>query len=178
MLTKINVFGIVKEHLKTLRKYGKKRMSISDAFTFIIIPLVCASYLLYKNLSLTEGTINTIIAALSIFAGFLFNLLAIVFGLMDKIKINAEGDELKEKLVKEVHSNISYNILLSVLTILMLFLCLYKFKGQFDIDFKESSFSLKYASVVNFATYFLLVNFLFTLLMVIKRVHILMKKEF
>ena len=76
---------------------------------------------------------------------------------------------MKKVFVKEIHINISYSIVLSLLIIIVLIGCTTKLpEFQFDWLVKKITLGL---------TYFLLGKFLLTLLMVLNRVYILLKKD-
>ncbi len=173
MLTRINILNIVKDHFRTLTRFNSnsRRVYWKDFVLFIIIPLVIGTILVINGVSLTPYIENTIIAV-SIFGGFLFNLLAIIYSQIDKIKKDAESEnnELKRRFVKEIHVNISYSIVLSLAIIVMLVVSTFDFpKFSYDYIIKGVFFGF---------IYFLLCKFLFTLLMVLNRVYLLLKKDF
>ena len=87
MFKRINIIGIVKDHFKTLRRIDSKTSSIywKDFVLFVCIPIVVGTFFAYKGYSI-KPYIGNIIAAISIFGGFLFNLLAIIYSQIDKIK--------------------------------------------------------------------------------------------
>lgn len=176
MFVRINIVKIIRDHFKTLRNYNSDSqfLSIGDAFLFLIFPLFISCVLIYKNYNFEEQLSN-LIAGISIFGGFLFNLLAIIYSQMENIERNNETIEdenlqkLKNKFVDEIHINISFCIVLSIIVLLSLFLTTIDFPFQFlNVIFKKS---------INGLTYFLLILFLLSLLMVINRVYILLKRK-
>lgn len=172
MFKRINIFGIIKDHFKTLRRFDSKSKIIywKDLIIFIGIPTIIGVLLAYKGFSI-KPYIGNLIAAISIFGGFLFNLLAIIYSQIDKIKsdANQENNLLKKIFVKEIHVNISYSIVLSLIIILVLFCCTATFPS-FKYDWLVKKICLGF-------TYFLLIKFLLTLLMVLNRIYILLKKD-
>ena len=172
MLSRINILGIVYDHFKTLRKLGSqsKRIYWADFLLFIVVPALAAALFVFRDISIKNYTGN-LIAAVAIFGGFLFNLLAIIYSQIDKIRDDARQEDsfLKKKFVREIHVNISYSIVLSLTVIICLLICTVEIP-RFHYDFIAKKLLLGF-------TYFLLGKFLLTLLMVLNRVYILLKKD-
>ena len=178
MFYRINIYNIVTDHLKTLRhtsSVNSKNIYWKDFILFFVIPVTIAGILTYMGYTLANK-INELITAVSILGGFLFNLLAIIYGQIDKIKgdttrttNDTDLQQVKKIFVKEIHINISFCIVLSIVILLALFLL------QVDIP------DFKYRYIINklliFISYFLLSIFLLSLLMVINRIYILLKKD-
>lgn len=162
MLTRINIIQIIHSHLKTLRGVGQtKGIAFIDLILFLIIPLASALLLAFYNVGF-KTIASDIITAISILAGFLFNLLAIIYTSLDKIKINGKNSEIRKLFVLELHSNISYNILLSIFIIPLLLL------------YKLDVYKCWFDKVLIAVNYFFLFSFFLTLLMVLKRIFILL----
>lgn len=175
MLDRINVISIIVDHLKTLRNFRTKKISKTDITLFYIMPLVL-SYLLINHGVNLKDQVSNLITSVSIFGGFLFNLLAIIYTQIDKLAQDISTNSLKRIFVNEIHVNIAYNILLSIIIILLLFIYI---SINFKIDMNTTKglayFYLERSFV--FINYFLLINFILTLFMVLYRVYILLKKE-
>jgi hypothetical protein len=172
MFKRINILSIVKDHFGTLTRLDSKSKRIywKDLALFIGLPAILGVWLACKGFSI-KPFVGNLIAAVAIFGGFLFNLLAIIYSQIDKIRddANNEQNELKKVFVKEIHINISYSIVLSLLIIIVLIGCTTELpEFQFDWLVKKITLGL---------TYFLLGKFLLTLLMVLNRVYILLKKD-
>jgi hypothetical protein len=172
MFKRINILGIIKDHFKTLRRIdsGSKKIYWKDLVLFVGLPVFIGGFLAYEGFSI-KPYIGNLIAAISIFGGFLFNLLAIIYSQIDKIKSDAEQENsiLKKTFVKEIHVNISYSIVLSLFIIIVLIGCTATI-SSFEYDWIVKKVALGF-------TYFLLTKFLLTLLMVLNRVYILLKKD-
>jgi hypothetical protein len=113
---------------------------------FIIIPLISALLLAFFNIGF-KSLASDIITAISILVGFLFNLMAIIYTSIDKIKIEGRDSEIRKQFVLELHSNISYNILLSISHIPLLLI--YKL----DVDelwFDEFLIGINYFLLLSF----------------------------
>lgn len=175
MLSRIDVTKIIKAHIRTLRNINHKGISFSDLFLFCIFPLVITLTLICFDVSI-KNQISNLVTAISILAGFLFNLLAIIHTSLGKIKsrIIAKKEErisLRFKYANEIHSNISYNILVGLCSIIFLVIF------AFDIKFKSQFYECIFNNVLNLICIFLLIHFILTLLMILKRIYILLDKE-
>lgn len=164
MIGKINITRIVRDHIGTLRSTASGKIRKREIILFFFGPLIIGIYFVYHDhFKYSQDYVNILIASISILAGFLFNLLAIIFGFMDKLKANAEGDTVKVQLTKEIHINISYSIVLSVFSIISLLFC-----------------DLKYIwleQIFNTLALTTIIMFFLTLLMILKRIYIIMSKE-
>jgi hypothetical protein len=172
MLSRINIFQIIRDHFKTLRSLNQKTKGIywQDFILFILFPIALSGFATYKNYSL-QNQVTNLIAATSIIGGFLFNLLAIIYGQIDKIKSDADTEQnyLKKVFVKEIHINISFGIVLSIILVLTLIL--------YSIDFKGEQIFEVLNKALLAINYFLITEFTLTILMVVNRVYILLKKD-
>lgn len=162
MLTKINVTQIIKDHVETLRNYNSLKLSHSDFFVFFILPALISFSLLYYKICISNEARNILFTALSVFTALLFNLLLLVFDIIQKKEEN-NGTITKLKFLKEIYSNISFSILLSIVDIIVLAFTF------FNNDY------IYYAA--NFLNYYILTLFILTILMILKRVHLLLSKE-
>jgi len=172
MLSRINILQIIKDHFKTLRSLNQKTKGIywQDFILFILVPITISAFATYKNFSL-QNQVTNLIAATSIIGGFLFNLLAIIYGQIDKIKTDADTEQnyLKKVFVKEIHINISFGIVLSIILVLTLIL--------YSIDFNGDKLHDIIDRGLLGLNYFLITEFMLTILMVVNRVYILLKKD-
>jgi hypothetical protein len=176
LLGKINISSIVGDHVKTLVDFRTGKGSLNDLLLNVIAPVIVSLILVYTHVFLSDDIINILIAALSIFVGLLLNLLVLLFTIIDKIKeqlaqkfdkIDTEFIRsvfLKKKYLKEIYSNISFSILISLISIILILFC--------------SCSSIVIKTIFNFVSYYFLILFLITILMVLKRVNILLSKEF
>jgi uncharacterized Tic20 family protein len=91
---------------------------------------------------------------------------------------------LKEKLLKQTYVNISFNITISIISITFL-LILYLMKETIAIAIDGGNISQTILSVfqslipvLSFFIYYFLIQFMLTLFMILKRIHVLLSKEF
>lgn len=165
MFSKINILQIVVDHLDTLKDANTQRISFFDILLFIIAPLSGAVIVVFCfDYLMGEGLVNILIASLSIFVGLLLNLLVIIFDVITKVNGPGISSKLKKDFLKEIYSNISFCILISIVNIGFLVLTL------------ASNPYIK--TIGNVIADTLLLVFGITLLMVLKRVHVLLSNEF
>lgn len=165
-MEKLNLLRIVKDHIHTLKDYNSSRYSAWDFILFLLLPLGIAGGLTYLFGELGKDLTNVLITSLSVFAGLLFNLLLLIYDIVKKAKPDEPYAELKTKFLREIYSNISYSILVSIVTIILLL-------------FSSLSITSRYFQLpVAYLIYFLVANFILTLSMILRRVHILLSKEF
>lgn len=192
MLNRINVFGIIRDHLQTLTRYDTQsnRMSAEDIILFIVAPLIIATLLVLLNVRL-DSHITDLITAISILGGFLFNLLAIIYGLIDKLKESRTTDQstaeqiiregIRQRFIKEIHINISFNIVISLFILLLLIT--YSYIIPFDATNMLEFYNVKFIVIVSMGLimsltiYFLLGVFSLTMLMIINRVYSILSRE-
>ena len=165
MLDKINVAGIVAAHVGTLRNYRTSKVQPSDVFAFLLAPALVSLILLIADVDIPRESIDTLITAMSVFGALLFNLLILIYDLsVRESEKPPAGTRLRTAFLKEVHANIAFAVLVSLLTIIVLVLPI----------LSKARWLLTVTSFI--ASYFLIV-FAITMLMVLKRVHVLLSKE-
>lgn len=159
ILDKINIAKIVSRHVGTLKNYNTEKLGFDDLLTFIIFPLIGTSLLLYYKIELNDKATNIIITTLSILVGLLFNVIVIIF---DIIKRDS-SKKVKNKLLEELLTNISYSILVSIFVIVFTLLT------YIDNEVSKKIFT----GIV----YFLIGNYFLTVLMILKRMFQLFDNE-
>lgn len=157
ILIKINIFEIVKQHFKTLENYNSKKIGFDDLFTFILLPVIISSILVYFEIDLKSNGINLLITTLSVLVGLLFNVIVIIFDIIRR----ENTEKIKNEILKQLLTNISYSIILSILIIILTLLS--------SIEF------LHY--LIIWIVYFLLSNYFMTVIMIIKRMYLLFIEE-
>jgi hypothetical protein len=171
---KINPAKIIRDHILTLKNYDSHRYSMGDFIIFLILPIGIAGGLAYcipksdknPNEILDKDVVGILITSLSIFAALLFNLLLLVYDIVKKANPDEPFAVLKTRFLKEIYANVSYSIFVSMLAVIILLISL----------LGTSNDLIRIAAT--FLIYFLVANFILTLLMILRRVHILLSKEF
>ena len=163
--SKINVFKIIKDHHNTLVDYRTGRYKKTDLFTFYFVPISSTAILVhYLGFRIGSEQTSILITALSIFAALLFNLLLLTHSIVIR-NLNQEENNNKISLLKEIYVNISYAILISILTIITLLI---------HVVFSNALLSL----IITWLTSFAVLNFIFTLLLILKRIYSVLEDEF
>jgi hypothetical protein len=165
MFSKIDVFMIIRDHLSTLKDNHTKKTSWTDFLLFFGLPLVLSVGVVSAGVVLDKDLVNLLIAIFSIFVGLLFNLLLLIFDIAEKQSSNSafNGNQKKFKnILREIYVNISFAILVSVISIAALLLFFLRIKVEF----------------VSFLGYSLFLIFLLTLLMILKRIYKLLSYQF
>lgn len=188
---RINIIQIFRSHLNTLYDYGalnwngQRKIPIADKITFAISPLVLSLILVLLELRIDNEYLSIIITSLSIFIGLLFSLLTLVFDMV-KSSSNLENEIDHKKIVKhtltqELFINIAFAIALSLVSIVAVFLT--RFRPAPIIDLLKNLSYYEYIKEIyifstNLFAIYLLILFLFTLLMILKRFYILFLSQF
>lgn len=159
LFEKISVKDIICNHLKTLVNDNNKQPDTGDWVTFLVIPIIFVLVMTLGGLSIGSNAINIIITSLSIFVGLLFNMVVLIFDIINK----PDRDGVKKEVLKQILSNISFTILLSIV---MIGFCLLHLVPLPDIKL-----------VTDCIIYFFLAFFFVTLLMILKRMSALFDTE-
>lgn len=159
IFVKINIKNIVTSHWETLVNDNTKKQSFDDYLTFIIVPIIISGFLVAFRCFLKDTAINILITTLSIIIGLLFNVIVIIF---DIVKRN-NRQKIKNKILEQLLANISYTIVISIFTIIV---TLFTYIDNEIVRL-----------VTNFIIYSVLVHFLFTVLMILKRMYIIFSDE-
>lgn len=198
---RIGIGTILRRHFETFYHYGhyqwtgKKRTTSKDVIVFIVAPVSASALLVWLDQQIIQDFADLIVTSLSIFTGLLFSLLTLVFDLAkrEKEKIKEAGptknpDEVNDgqaedaafTLIKELFVNIAYATTLAIFCIMTIFLA--KFRPDVLIDLLREKGYLEpvkyiYLLVANTFIVFLLIQFLFTLLMILNRFFIIFNKQ-
>jgi hypothetical protein len=176
MFSRINLFRICVDHFQTLKDTGEKSVDKGQVFLFILIPVLASGLILYFFSGLGEKFIEILITAMSILTGLLFNLIVLLYDIINKAKddfTKATAEEggktvghrkLRLEFLKQIFANISFGIFLALFCIPFLVLGLVKEPHlKMTSDFISLSF---------------LLMFFLLMMMILKRVHILLANEF
>lgn len=162
---KIDVTDIVRDHVETLVDGNSGRTSRSDLVLFILIPAVVAGMLAFARIELSPNAANVMITALAIFTGLLFNLLLLAHSIIRHPEDGRSAARTERRLLREIYINIAFAILVALAAIVLLVMWMLNVGTAIN-------------AILAIVTYALLVNFLMTLLMVLKRIHVMLSCEF
>lgn len=117
-----------------------------------------------------------ILSAFSIFAGLLLNLLVLICGLAGNQRFGGSdaAAETRRRFLKEIHENLSFSILISISIVVLSLIAIsvMRFLEQTPGQILTTH------PVVTFLLTSLLINFVLTLLMILRRIHVLLSLEF
>ncbi len=166
MFDKIDFRGIIRDHLATLQDNRTQTARPSDYIVFFCFPIIISVFLVILEVRFDEQMIGLLITSLSIFAALLFNLLLLVY---DIVRRNSRS-KLMGKALHEIYSNISFSIMICLITVILLILTylFLPFYNHWDSTFQIA---------LNTLLYWLLFVFILTLFMILKRIHILLNRE-
>lgn len=78
-MRKLDVSGIINQHVKTLRRYGSENVSKTDLFTFYGIPGITSTLIYAINTPLVHDAYNVSITVFGIFIALLLNVQVAIF---------------------------------------------------------------------------------------------------
>ncbi|MGP0172352.1 hypothetical protein ACSVIJ_10740 [Pseudomonas sp. NCHU5208] len=178
MTSKINVLEIVKGHYLTLKGASGAAL-LGDYLIFIGLPFIFAALGVVFGLKLSEAQISLLVTFGAIFTALLLSVLVLVYEQENKAHAyrDAQVDagktvsslfELRIELLRELYLNISYSILIALFLILACFL------GSVFSGVKVfGAFSLEVYFLTPLAL-FAVSNLMLTIVMVVKRLHVLL----
>lgn len=165
--------SIVRSHFRTLHVEGKQnKMNWVEFSFFSIIPLAIA--VVISGLYLIDSdTSRILVTVFAVFAGLFLNLLAMIYNIFDRSFQKSQimsnhGDDRKAKLFmfEETIHNIAFGVLVSIsIVIFALMIVLF------------GPLSEELLVVLNYVLNALLVVFIFTVFMVLKRLDNLIASE-
>ncbi len=169
-MAKIDVTGIIRSHLNTLRNYPANTRSIFDTFVFFGIPLIAAGVTAYIHWGYSIDALNAMLAAFAIFAGLLLNLLLVIFSLSPDSEAPSTFARVKSRFIREVFANIAFAVLVSV--------CIVVTSLYGIMRIKSAGAPLDHTGpILTFLVTFLTSNFVLTLLMILKRIHAMIEAK-
>lgn len=194
LFDRIDIVQIFIKHFNTLYDHGvltwtgRRKMPFADKFTFFYFPATVSFTLVFPlHLFINVNYLNIIITSLSIFVGLLFGFLTLVFDIVkNESEVGQNPDatleqKLKLKLVKELFINIAFAIALSILSILAALLTRFH-PTPIILQLQKLTcytyIKQLYLWTTNFVAIFLVLLFVMTLLMILKRFFIIFTNDF
>lgn len=155
-MSKINISIIIMKHFRTLYNNRTKRLSHADIIIFYIIPCIIAVAVVAYYNKYIHILYNSILLFSSIFIPMFFSSLVFIYGILQR---------QRDKLTQELAFNISYLILINILLLiitLVSILCYAIAPGAIVLI------------VINIFIMLVLAHTIATILLVIKRLHIIL----
>ncbi len=175
MSSKLDVRRVITDHLDTLRPSDGQEPLYFDIATFYAVPATAATFFLLVvgdvSADMARQVDSVLVAAFAIFAALLLNVQVLIIGLSSGKSAREEGPISRENAVlenrlrsktaeaiAELFANVSYAILVAVVSVVATVVAMFV---KFDTSIVVKSIQL-----------FCLVHFSLTLLMVLKRMHV------
>jgi hypothetical protein len=168
---KIDVTRIVVAQARTMRDNSTQKYSHVDLLVFYGLPVLLGVGGAYYGWKFSTDVLNALLAAFSIFAGLLLNLLILVYTLSSQTEHPAALTKTRTALVKELHDNIAYSILVSIVIVVVTMTTVAYLKMHEHPP--EAAFTVRWVAAV---VIFLTMNFVLTLLMILKRIYIMLNQ--
>lgn len=160
MTSKIDVRAIINDHLSTFKDEATGKYSVTDFAVMVGFPIAISTAAAIACFHIPDNHVGTLISAFAIFGGLLFNVLVLIYS----FSAGDPEDTVREKLVHQSFSNISFAVMASLFAVMLLVVLLFV--------------SGVAQSVVEALIFFTGINFLLTMLMVLKRMHVLLRGKF
>ncbi|MFU2088981.1 hypothetical protein ACLSZP_10480 [Avibacterium avium] len=178
MSNKINVLVVVKDHLNTLRNYHNGKTSLIDVSFLLLLPLAFVVWLALCGYSINKEFVSLVVNFSSIVTSLLISVLVLIYDQYSK----TDDQALKKEVLGQLFSNVSYTILMGVITVifcLLLNIYPYDMNGNYQIS-TITYFIQNYEISINLveilftpAILFFLLQMILTLFMTLKRLHII-----
>lgn len=163
MTTKIDIRMIGSDHFDTLRDAATGKLSRWDIIAMFVLPALLGLAAAIFCFVVPDEHVGTLVSVFSIFAGLLLNVLVLIYSVSDQIDGSADKD-VRNSLLRESFANISYSIVVSLVVVALLTALLFVNGLAQQI---VSGFIVAFAA-----------NFTLSLLMILKRLHVLLRSKF
>lgn len=189
MSVKIDIRGLVGSHISTLSDTSGRKLKI-DLFVFYALPVFFGLAAAILNLNIKPGILSLLVNVGAILTALLFAVLMQIYSQEQNLKSKIESKIINSsrittntiKLLQQLYSNICYSILCCIA---LVFLCI----GSGLLEDKTFSLTLTikdfyfnceiYYNTIFFTPLivFIFLHILLTMLMILKRMHSLLKVE-
>lgn len=171
MSSKIDIFSIFRDHKNTLVDQNSNKPGGDDIFYFLLIPIVLPVILvlLFKfNFDNYLDLRRSLVSSLAIFVGLLFNALVLLIN----IAKNGDTINIRKKVIQNLISNISFNIITALFAVLFILL---RFINLPTIIY--SNLLPTTSQILDIISLALLISFFITFLMIMKRTYLIINTE-
>ena len=116
---KIDITRIVVAQVRTMKDNSTQKYSLADLTLFYGLPVLLGALAAYYGWKFNSDVLNALLTAFSIFAGLLLNLLILVYTFSSQTEHPAALTRSRMTLIKELHDNIAYSILVSIVIVVV-----------------------------------------------------------
>jgi hypothetical protein len=169
---KIDIRRIVIAQIHTMKDNSTQRYSVPDLVLFFLFPSLLGAVGSYYGWKFNADVLNALLAAFSIFAGLLLNLLLLIYTFSSQTDHPPALTKARNQLVKELHDNIAYSILVSIVIVVVAMVTVAYLKMHETPS--EPAFTTPW---VTGTVIFLTINFILTLLMILKRIYTMLNQS-
>lgn len=162
MFDKIDVTRIVRAHFATLKNFNSGRYRPIDIALFTLGPAIITIAFIYLGAIITNSAATLLITTASILMLLSSSLLYLVYRISSQLDYRTRA-EMKKQFIREITDNIFYTLLVG------LCLCV-----SVSLSILTSGARLK--TMADGAAFFCAASFLLSLLMVLTRTHVLIRK--
>jgi hypothetical protein len=167
-MNKVNVFPLTRNHIDTLRNYDSNRRSVGDYLLFFVLPLIAGAILVWLGFGFRGDAVNGFLTTFSILVGLLLNLLVLVLTVaLAQAPFTADA-KMRKTLLQEIFVNICFAVLVSVVVVVTALVAL---------SYMRSEPGATTGKIATFILTSCTANFMLTMLMIIKRMYLAMRKE-
>jgi fumarate reductase subunit D len=182
MYRELNIKSVFEGHLMSFKgKNGK--INKTEKFSYLYLPIFFSIYL-GIFCPLNDGLKNIVSICISILIGLLFNLLILVLTNINTEKfINHSSSDriIRVTLIKETFYNVCFSVIISIITLINLFLIdVLKFSTSFNdflMIFFEINIDAYFQTILQIVLYFTFIQTFLVLFMIIKRIEKLFRVE-
>ncbi len=170
---KANIFHIISAHIDTLCDDNTSKILFVDMFIFYALPAYIADVAIFFDLKLDDNVFSLAVSVFSIFAALLLSVQIALFSIFQKennysrdakmASIQMNKIDLRNSLIKELNTNISYLMILCCIFVVIL-MAFYSLKINYNIEV--------------YVFIYMIIHFSLTIFMVIKRAHALFHVEY
>ena len=175
MLNKINIIPIVTEHFHTFRVPRNNKILLRDFVLFLVMPILPAWALATYAPKPSESFLNVSLTIHTLFIPLLVNVLFVIYGIQEKRGTNSAKPRT-EKLLHELYKNLSYAVLVSFGSVVASVLVLSVGSTQATTLLGSRHGVVEFAFEI--ILYWLMGHLLLTVLMIVRRTHVLLSGEF
>lgn len=168
---KIDVSRILVAQVRTMRDNSTQRYSKPDLLVFFGIPFLLSILGPNYGWRFNADVLYALLEAFSIFGGLLLNLLILVYTLSSNTDHPSALATIRRTLIKELHDNIAYSILVSIIIVIVAIVATAHLKMHEVLPVVSFTGHWMTGSVI-----FLTTNFFLTVLMILKRIYVILNQ--
>jgi uncharacterized membrane protein len=165
---KADVLPIVRAHMDTMRDFREDKVSTKDLLFFFGLPCLIGGILVAIHFGFRTDAVNGFLNTFAILTGLMLNLLVLVFSL-SATSAERNDSHIRKEILKQVFTNVCYCITIAITV---------TGTALISLGYMRSAPSAVTGPVATFILSSFTLNFVLTLLMVMKRMYALISSEF